>query len=78
MWLVLTFVACLATADGPQQCRRVHLPWQGGLLSCLVQGQAAIARWERQHPGFVRTGPFSCGSERESRLRPIVRPAGAG
>jgi len=78
VWFLLTFVACLATADGPQQCRQVHLPWQGGLLSCMVHGQAAIARWEREHPGYVRTGPFSCGSERETRLRPIVRDTGAG
>ncbi len=65
MWITLTFVACLAGSE-PRDCREVQLPWRGSVLQCMVQGQARIARWEREHPGYRRTGPYSCGDERRS------------
>ncbi len=65
MWIVLTFLACLSGSD-PRECREVRIPWQGTVMQCLVQGQARIARWEREHPGYRRTGPVSLCDERRS------------
>jgi len=65
VWIVLTFLACLAGGDD-QRCREVHIPWQGSVFSCLVRGQADIARWEQHHPGYRRVGPYSCGDDRRS------------
>ncbi len=60
MWLVLSFIACLASGDA-RSCRQVEIPWTGSLMQCMLRGQAEIARWERGHPGYHLSGGYSCG-----------------
>lgn len=61
---VLTFVACLASG---QDCREVVLPWNSGLMQCMLFNQQLVAEWERDNPGRVavkgdRRRPIRCTS----------------
>ncbi|MCX8101698.1 MAG: hypothetical protein N3D77_10730 [Geminicoccaceae bacterium] len=59
MLYVLTFIACLASAAEPR-CERIELPWDGPEFRCQLFGQMEIARWLREHPGFVLEGGWRC------------------
>lgn len=72
--LALTFWACLA--GSPVDCREVSLVYDGQALTpmaCLVHGQAEIARWISEHPGYeLRRDPttgsgYRCGPLHEAR-----------
>ena len=61
----LLIAACLATGD----CREVSLlydPHEVTLLTCIMSGQAEVARWQAQHPAWQVQG-WRCGlvGERE-------------
>ncbi|MDX6751915.1 hypothetical protein SH611_19080 [Geminicoccaceae bacterium 1502E] len=59
MWLVLTFVACLADAPQPQ-CRHVELAWEGSSFACTMFGQREAARWIAEHDGWTIRGGWRC------------------
>ena len=59
MLYVLTFVACLVGAGEPR-CERIELPWEGLEFRCQLFGQMEVARWLREHPGFVLEGGWRC------------------
>jgi hypothetical protein len=59
--------ACLATSG---ECREVPLLYDArdvSLLTCMVAGQAEIARWQGVNPGWT-VSRWSCGFP-ESRAR---------
>lgn len=51
----LFFVTCLATA--PDQCRDRSLLYaaETGVMTCLMMGQAELARWAATHPNETVT-----------------------
>jgi hypothetical protein len=55
MLYVLTFLASLAGVS-ELRCGRIELPWNGPEFRCQLFGQMEIARWLREHPGFVLEG----------------------
>lgn len=47
----LVIAACLLTGE----CKESRLTYDAGdvsLITCMVTGQAEIARWKRQHPAW--------------------------
>ena len=61
---VLTFVACLASADRP--CRNVEMPFDGSLMQCMLFGQHAAAQWSNEHPGWTLVHGYRCESGRSA------------
>ena len=61
---VLTFVACLGTAD--HRCRNVELPFDGSLMQCMLFGQHAAAQWTNEHPGWSLVRGYRCESGRSA------------
>jgi hypothetical protein len=59
MWLVLTFIACVASADGGR-CRNVEIAWEGTPHQCMLFGQAEAARWVSEHPGWKLRHGYRC------------------
>lgn len=59
---VLVFVACLGAQ--PDRCRQVELPWDGGLQSCVLFGQQALATWVNEHPGWALRRGYRCQTGR--------------
>ncbi|MCS6877814.1 MAG: hypothetical protein RMK73_09460 [Geminicoccaceae bacterium] len=55
MFSVLVFVARLVGPPEPRRAR-VEPPRDGSAFRCRLFGQMAIARWRREHPGFVLGG----------------------
>jgi hypothetical protein len=51
----LLFVTCLAAA--PEECRDRSLLYTAdvGVMTCLMQGQAELAKWIDTHPGETVT-----------------------
>ncbi len=51
MMIELAFVACIATE--PDTCRNKSLLYMDvPVMACLMQGQAQLASWTEQHPGW--------------------------
>lgn len=46
----LLFVTCLSAAPDQCQSRSLLFTEDIGLMTCMVQGQAQIARWLESHP----------------------------
>ncbi len=65
MWLVLSFVVCLNAASGEDRCRTIDLPWAGSMMSCMLRGQAEMARWVMEHPGYEVRGGWECRRGRD-------------
>lgn len=61
--LVLTFVACLGSADG-DRCRQVEMPFDGSLMQCMIFGQHVAAHWTTEHPGWSVPRGWRCESGR--------------
>lgn len=54
MWIELVFMACLVSA--PQQCEEKTLlfdAYNNSLMTCMVFGQAELARWQSEHPAWI-------------------------
>jgi hypothetical protein len=61
----LVIAACLATGE----CKETKLTYDAGdvsLMTCIVAGQAEIARWQQQHPGW-KVARWHCGVARHPR-----------
>jgi hypothetical protein len=59
----LVIAACLATGE----CRETRLTYDArdvSLITCMVTGQAEIARWQQQHPRW-RVKRWHCGIARQ-------------
>jgi hypothetical protein len=59
----LVIAACLTTGE----CRESRLTYDAhdvSLMTCLVAGQAEIARWQQQHPAW-QVKRWHCGVARE-------------
>jgi hypothetical protein len=65
MLYVLSFLACLAGQPGAG-CRNVEIVWEGTPHQCMLFGQVEIARWIRDHPGFVAPRGYRCVPGREA------------
>ncbi|GLS32413.1 hypothetical protein SAMN04488498_11792 [Mesorhizobium albiziae] len=47
----LVIAACLATGEC-QESRMTYAASDVSLMTCMIAGQAEIARWQQQHPGW--------------------------
>ena len=59
----LVIAACLTTGE----CRESRLTYDAhdvSLMTCMVAGQAEIARWQQQHPAW-QVKRWHCGVARE-------------
>jgi hypothetical protein len=59
----LVIAACLSSGE----CRENRLTYDAhdvSLMTCMVAGQAEIARWQEQHPAW-RVKRWHCGLARE-------------
>lgn len=59
----LVIAACLATGE----CKESHLTYDArdvSLMTCMIAGQAEIARWQQQYPAW-RVRRWHCGLVRE-------------
>lgn len=64
MLYMLTFIACLFGSPG-QSCQTVEIAWEGSPYQCMMFGQAEMARWIREHPGYVVPRGYRCAPGRE-------------
>ena len=59
----LVIAACLATGE----CKESRLTYDAhdvSLLTCMIAGQADVARWQQQHPAW-QIKRWHCGIARE-------------
>lgn len=61
---VLTIVACLATGEC-REFERLYDARQVSVMTCIVAGQAEVARWRRHHPRW-RIRSWRCARRRQS------------
>jgi len=62
----LIIAACLATGE----CRESRLAYDASdvsLMTCMVAGQAEVARWQQQHPKW-QIRRWRCGLARRDGL----------
>lgn len=64
MLYVLTFLACF-TSEPDGRCRSIEIAWEGSPFQCMMFGQMEIARWMREHPGYVAPRGYRCVPGRE-------------
>jgi hypothetical protein len=55
----LVIAACLATGEC-RESRLTYDPYDVTLMTCMVSGQAQVARWAEEHPGW-RVTRWRCG-----------------
>ena len=64
MLYILTFIACLGGQPG-QSCQSIEIAWEGSPHQCMMFGQVEMARWMREHPGYVAARGYRCVPGRE-------------
>lgn len=64
MLYILTFIACLG-GHSPDRCQNVEIAWDGSPFQCMMFGQVEMARWMREHPGYVAPRGYRCVPGRE-------------
>jgi hypothetical protein len=61
---ILTFLACL-NGSSTDRCRNVEIAWEGSPFQCMLFGQAEMARWIRDHPGYHAPRGYRCVAGRD-------------
>ena len=59
MMIELAFVVCLRATPDICAERAIAYPPEVGLLSCMMQAQPQLARWQESHPN-LRIARWSC------------------
>ena len=61
--LQIAFVVCSLLHGG--ECRDIALSFhsekQASPFECMLYGQLAIAKWQREHPNWQKKGGYTCG-----------------
>ena len=59
---VIELLLAVCLSDNPANCKDVHLTYSAEALTpmqCAMQAQPEIAKWVREHPGWV-TKRYTC------------------